>query len=140
MNPGWTILWKGKPAGISSSEIYLVSMSPNGERVAVSRKMHDLFREHGTWVEQSLDSANSKAALATAFGAMREALAIGLEMQAALERGRRLHPWAGVEAQRRAVRSEAEELIEAVKAKKSEPIYGEAVDCWVTARRIVEGR
>lgn len=71
----------------------------------------------------------------------REALAIGREMQAALRRGRDLHPWNGSRAQLGAVHDEASELIDACVDMNGTlgAIYCEAVDCWVTARRLIEG-
>lgn len=75
----------------------------------------------------------------------KEALAIGREMLAALERGRRLHPWKGYNAQVLATQDEAEELVDACRVQRTTGqscirIYDESVDAWVCARRAVEGK
>lgn len=77
----------------------------------------------------------------------REALALGREMMAALQRGRRLHPWGGVRDQVYDTHVEAGELQDAciqqgvgLGPADRTLIYAEAVDCWVCARRLLEDR
>lgn len=71
----------------------------------------------------------------------RNAYALGIRLQTAVERGRRLHPWMGVENASRALADEVSELaseIYGTSRDKEQRITEEAIDCAVVAIRIAE--
>lgn len=67
---------------------------------------------------------------------------LGSELHDAIERGRRLHPWEGHQAQADAIRREVSELVAELEADNPdvERIYAEAKDITVCAYRAKVGR
>lgn len=65
-------------------------------------------------------------------------IALGREMSAALDRGRKLHPWVDEQTMHDALCDEIAELREELERDNvdNERVDAEAVDVWVTARRL----
>lgn len=74
----------------------------------------------------------------------REAYELGCKLQAAIERGRELHPWRGVTHALSALQSEVDELGQEVYSgdppNREGRITSEAIDCAVVAIRIAQRR
>ena len=70
----------------------------------------------------------------------REAYELGETLLAAIERGRRLHPWEGAGFQFIALLEEAEELRVALASGNPTRIRAEALDVAVVALRLRDGR
>lgn len=70
----------------------------------------------------------------------REAYELGETLLAAIERGRRLHPWEGTGFQFIALRDEVEELRVALASGNLTHVRAEALDVAVVALRLRDGR
>lgn len=69
----------------------------------------------------------------------RRAYMLGRKLQAAMERGRRLHPWVDTWTEMDALHAEVYELRREVELGLRSRIRAEALDCAVVALRIMDG-